>query len=52
MNQLPILFPFRFVAFGRVTKGMEVIREIEKVAVKSPSNSPVKVIRIIDAGVL
>lgn len=42
----------RYVAFGRVTKGMEVLRELEKVDVKTPSNNPSKAIVISDAGVL
>jgi cyclophilin family peptidyl-prolyl cis-trans isomerase len=42
----------RYVAFGRVTKGMEVLNELEKVEVKTPSNNPSKGIVISDAGVL
>ncbi|EKU22274.1 peptidyl-prolyl cis-trans isomerase b precursor [Nannochloropsis gaditana CCMP526] len=42
----------RYVAFGRVTKGLEVLKEVEKVEVKPPSNVPTLPIKITAAGVL
>jgi cyclophilin family peptidyl-prolyl cis-trans isomerase len=42
----------RYVAFGRVTKGLEVLKELEKVEVKPPSNVPATPIKIVEAGVL
>lgn len=42
----------RYEAFGRVTKGFGVLKELEKVDVKPPSNVPAKPIIISDAGVL
>lgn len=36
----------RYVAFGRVTKGLEVLKELEKVEVKPPSNVPSTPIKI------
>lgn len=42
----------RYVAFGRVTKGLEVLKNMEKVDVRAPQNAPIKPIIISDAGVL
>lgn len=42
----------RYVAFGRVTRGLEVLKELEKVEVKPPSNVPATPIKIVEAGVL
>ncbi len=42
----------RYVAFGRVTKGLEVLKELEKVDVKPPSNVPAPPVLIADAGVV
>lgn len=42
----------RYVAFGRVTKGLAVLKELEKVDVRAPQNAPIKPIIISDAGLL
>jgi cyclophilin family peptidyl-prolyl cis-trans isomerase len=42
----------RYVVVGRVTKGLGVLKELEKVDVRTPSNNPIKPIVISDAGVL
>lgn len=39
-----------YVAFGRVTKGLEYVLGLEQIPVKKPSNYPVKVIEIVAAG--
>ncbi len=42
----------RYVAFGRVTKGLDVLKQLEKVDVRPPQNAPIKPVIISDAGVL
>jgi cyclophilin family peptidyl-prolyl cis-trans isomerase len=41
----------RYSAFGRITKGMDVIRSLIFVPVEPPSNYPKTPVNIVDSGV-
>ncbi|CAN0362199.1 unnamed protein product [Phaeothamnion confervicola] len=42
----------RYVAFGRVTEGLDILRKIDGAKVSGPANRPVARITIEDCGVL
>lgn len=41
----------KYVAFGRITKGMEFVRRLTTVEVQPPSNYPITPVKIVDSGV-
>eukprot|EP00166_Cyanidium_caldarium_P003355 ctg_325.g82 len=42
----------KYTVFGRVLEGMEVVRRVEQVGSRGPSNAPKKPVHIVAAGVL
>lgn len=40
----------KYVAFGRVTKGLEVLRDLQALEVQAPANYPLTPVRIVDSG--
>ena len=41
----------KYVAFGRVTKGMSLVRGLTLAKVQPPSNYPIMPVKIVDSGV-
>ena len=41
----------KYVAFGRVTKGMDFVRGLTILDVQPPSNFPISPVKIVDSGV-
>ena len=40
----------KYVAFGRVSKGLDVLRDLQSLDVQAPANYPLTTVRIVDSG--